>query len=114
MQAPNTLPAFTRRDLLKGALAAPFTALAAPAAGMFVSLNNSLLPPRVPWPEFVSLAGRTGYGGADLNLDAAMKEGVEATRKRFAAAGIRPGVAGFPIALTADDAAFQPQMTASS
>jgi sugar phosphate isomerase/epimerase len=40
-----------------------------------------------------------------------MKEGVEATRKRFAAAGIRPGVAGFPIALTADDAAFQSGMT---
>ena len=74
---------------------------------MFVSLNSSLLPLRVPWPEFVALAGRAGFGGADLNLDAAMKEGVDATREHFAAAHIRPGVAGFPISLTADDAAFQ-------
>jgi sugar phosphate isomerase/epimerase len=74
---------------------------------MFISLNGSLLPARPQWPEFVRLAGRAGYGGADVSLDAAMKDGAAATRALFAEARVRPGVAGLPVSLTAEEPAFQ-------
>ena len=74
---------------------------------MFISMNGSLLSSPIPWPDFVRLAGRIGYGGADLNLNAAMKEGVEATRALFAEAKIRPGVAGLPVPIGGEEPAFQ-------
>ena len=84
---------------------------------MFVSLNSSLTgtkmgsdgrsAPAVEWPEFARLAARTGYGGADVNLSGAMKEGMEATRALFTELRIRPGVINLPTAFTRDDAAFQ-------
>src|SRR5688572_9906289 len=109
MQMPDVQQTRTRRGFLKASFAVSLAGRASLAApgGMFLSLNGSLLPTRPPWPEFVRLAGRIGYGGADLSLDAAMKEGVGATRALYSEARVRPGVAGFPIPLTADDAAFQ-------
>src|SRR5688572_18488043 len=102
------MPALRRRDFLKAAPASAIArrAQAAPGA-MFISLNQSLLVSRIPWPDFARLAGRLGYGGADLNLDAAMKEGVDATRALFAEANIRPGVAGLPVPFSGEEAAFQ-------
>ncbi len=86
-------------------------------ARMFVSLNSSLVGvktgpdgrnvPAVDWPEFVRLAARVGYGGADVNLSAARKEGVDATRALFSEAKIRPGVMGFPVVFTRDEATFK-------
>src|SRR5688572_21547129 len=88
----------SRRDLLRSAIALGVAGkgLHAAPGDMFISLNGSLLPARPAWPEFVRLAGRAGYGGADVTLDAAMKEGVAATRALFAEARVRPGVAGLP------------------
>src|SRR5688572_14800641 len=96
-----------RRGFLKGAAAAALASnpcLAAPGK-MFVSMNGSLIVSRIPWPDFVRLAGRVGYSGADLNLDAAMKEGAEATRALFAEAKIRPGVAGLPVPIGGEEPA---------
>src|SRR5690349_8809640 len=109
-----------RRDFLKSAasVAALGSALRAGAArGMFVSLNSSLTgtktgsdgrpTPAVEWPEFVRLAAHTRYGGADVNLNGAMTEGVDATRALFTELKITPGVVSLPMTFTRDGAAFQ-------
>jgi sugar phosphate isomerase/epimerase len=82
------------------------------ADGMYVSLNGTLVnkpgQPPLPWPEFVRLAGQAGYGGVDVNLSAAMKDGVEATRALLAEAKVKPGITNLPLPfLTPDEAAFQ-------
>lgn len=82
------------------------------AAGtMYVSLNGSLVnrPDQpLPWPDFVRLAGKVGYGGVDVNLAAASKDGVDATRALLGEAKVRPAIGGLPMQfLTPDEAAFQ-------
>lgn len=72
------------------------------AGGMFVSLNSSLTR-NMPWPDFVRLAGKLGYGGVDLNLGAAKKEGVEATRALLAEAKVKPGVANLGLQFAMPD-----------
>jgi sugar phosphate isomerase/epimerase len=77
---------------------------------MYVSLNGSLTR-QMPWPDFVRLAGRLGYGGVDVNLGAARKDGVEATRALLADAKVRPAITSLPLQFAApDDAAFQKGM----
>ena len=46
---------------------------------MYVSLNGSLTR-QMPWPDFVRLAAKLGYGGVDVNFNAAKTDGVDATR----------------------------------
>jgi sugar phosphate isomerase/epimerase len=102
----------TRRDFMgRAACAGAMLAMARPAAAadaMFVSLNGSLTR-AMPWPDFVRLAGKVGYGGVDVNLGAARKDGVEATRALLAEARVKPGIAGLPVQGWAgpDEAAFQ-------
>lgn len=64
---------------------------------MYISLNGSLTAGRVPWPEFVRLAARLGYGGVDLNLGAAMKEGRSATLAILEHLRIKPASTGLPV-----------------
>jgi hypothetical protein len=105
----------TRRDVLEsaGALAAFGDArlLLGAGARMFISLNGSLVgrdTPAFEWPGFARLAARVGYGGVDLNLQAAMKEGVGATRALLTELKIKPGFSGFSAPLFGrDEAAFQ-------
>jgi len=98
-----------RRSFLKAAAATlGLTGRASSAGpGMFVSLNASLTRGKVGWPDFARLAGRLGYGGADVNLGAAMKEGLEATRALFGELKIKPGIVGLPTAFSRDDQSFQ-------
>jgi sugar phosphate isomerase/epimerase len=77
---------------------------------MFVSLHGSLAGGKVAWPEFARLAARVGYGGADLNLAGAMKEGLEATRGLFAELKLRVGFTGLPVTATRDEATFKSGM----
>src|SRR5215831_4128534 len=98
-----------RRELLQGgaALAAAF-GWSAPAAstGIFVSLNNTLLNGKAQWPQSVWLAARVGYGGTDVNLAAAMKEGLDATKALLAETRLKPSYANLPVNATrADDEA---------
>lgn len=74
---------------------------------MYVSLNGSLTGGKAPWPEFVELARRVGYGGVDVNLPAAIKLGLEPTRALFAAPTPRPAYCSLPFNATRDEAAFQ-------
>ena len=101
----------TRREFLQQtACSGALFALAGPAAaatGMYLSLNSSLTR-SMPWPDFVRLAGKLGYGGVDVNLGAARKEGVEATRALLAEAKVRPAITGLPVQFAVpEDAAFQ-------
>jgi sugar phosphate isomerase/epimerase len=105
-----------RRDFIQsaagfGAILGAAGRLPGTVSGMYVSLHSSLVGGKVSWPEFVRLAARVGYGGADLNLGAAMKEGPEATRQLFAETKLRVGFAGLPVTATRDDAAFKSGMT---
>ncbi len=108
-------PHLTRRSFLQNlSCAGAVLACARPAAaadGMYVSLNGSLVnkPGQpLPWPDFVRLAGRLGYGGVDVNLGAARKDGVEATRALLAEAKVKPGIGSLPVQMAVpDEAAFQ-------
>ena len=105
-----------RRDFVKSA-AGVTAALgmaggaAAAATGMYVSLNGSLVGNKAPWPEFARLAARVGYGGADLNLGAAMKEGLEATRDLVAGLKLRLAFCSVPVNAARDEDTFKQGMT---
>jgi len=80
------------------------------AGGMYISMNGSLTGGRPPWPDFARLAAKTGFGGVDVNLGAAMKEGVDATKALFAEIKIRPSNASVPVQFSRDEEAFQSGM----
>jgi sugar phosphate isomerase/epimerase len=73
---------------------------------MFLALNSVLISGRVPWPEFARLAARVGFPGTDVMLDAAMKQGVSATRDLLAELKIKPAVFDFPVEFRKVDATF--------
>jgi len=99
-----------RAFLERAACAGALLAVARPAAaadGMYVSLNGSLTR-QMPWPDFVRLAGKLGYGGVDVNFNAAKTDGVDATRALLKEANVKPAVANLPLPFaTPDEAAFQ-------
>jgi sugar phosphate isomerase/epimerase len=101
----------TRRAFLeRAACAGALLAIARPAAaadGMYVSLNGSLTR-QMPWPEFARLAAKVGYGGVDVNFNAAKADGVEATLALFKETKLKPAIANLPFPfLTPDEAVFQ-------
>lgn len=97
-----------RRDFVKTAAALGCAArMPGAARGMYVSLNGSLTGGKPAWPEFARLAARTGFGGVDVNLGAAMKEGADATRALFDELKIKASNAGLPVPFSRDEEAFQ-------
>jgi len=97
-----------RRDFVKAAAALGCAArMPGAARGMYVSLNGSLTGGKPAWPEFARLAARTGFGGVDVNLGAAMKEGLDATRALFDELKIKASNAGLPVPFSRDEEAFQ-------
>jgi sugar phosphate isomerase/epimerase len=105
-----------RRDFVKvaagaGALGAMAGgAEAAPSTGMFLALSSALTGNKVQWPEFARLAARVGYGGTDLMLNPAMKEGADATRGLLAELKIRTSFCSLPVNVTGTDEVFQKGM----
>jgi sugar phosphate isomerase/epimerase len=95
-----------RRDFIKIAAGAAAMSMPGSETGMYVSLNSSLTGGKLAWPEFARLAARTGFGGVDLNLTAAMKEGVDATRALFAELKIKPSNVNLPVTFAKDEEAF--------
>ncbi len=75
--------------------------------GMYLSLNGSLTGGKTAWPEFARLAARVGYGGVDVNLGAAMKEGLPSTKALFAEIKIKASNAGLPVTYARDEETFQ-------
>jgi len=114
--APGVEARVNRRAFLQTAAAmkaALGLAGAAPAArtGMFIALNNTLLNGKVQWPESARLAAKVGYGGTDVNLAAAMKEGLDATKALLAETNLRPSFANLPVNVTrGDDDAYRKGM----
>jgi sugar phosphate isomerase/epimerase len=83
----------------------------AASTGIFVALNNTLLNGKVQWPESARLAARVGYGGTDVNLGAAMKEGLAATKALFAETKLKASFASLPVNVTRpEEDAFQKGM----
>ncbi len=97
-----------RREFVKTAAALGCAAqMPGAETGMYVSLNGSLTGGKPGWPEFARLAARTGFGGVDVNLSAAMKEGQDATRTLFDELKIKASNAGLPVPFSRDEEAFQ-------
>jgi sugar phosphate isomerase/epimerase len=100
-----------RREFINVAASAGVALGAAPGlagagSGMYVSLNGSLTAGKAAWPEFARLAARLGYGGADVNLNGALKEGPDATRALFTELKIKPTMMSLPVSLK-DEESFQ-------
>jgi sugar phosphate isomerase/epimerase len=101
-----------RRNFVKSAVAATAAlANAAPSTGMFVALNSALVGNKVQWPETARLAARVGFGGIDLNLNAAMKEGLDATRALMAETKLRLSFCSLPVNVTGTEEVFQKGMS---
>jgi sugar phosphate isomerase/epimerase len=81
------------------------------ASGMFIALNTSLVGDKIRWPEFARLAAKVGYGGTDLNLPAAEREGLDATKDLLAELKLKVSFANLPVNPARDDeAAFKKGM----
>lgn len=101
-----------RREFVKSAALAGLAA-SAPAAstGMFLSMNGVMTGNKVAWPESARLAARVGYGGIDLNLAPAMKEGLDATRSLLTELKLRTAYCGLPVSVTGAEDVFTKGMT---
>lgn len=77
--------------------------------GMYISLNSSLVS-GVQWPDFARLAAKVGYGGTDVNLNGAMKEGLDATKALLAELKLRTAYCGLPVNPTRDEDSFKKGM----
>jgi sugar phosphate isomerase/epimerase len=104
-----------RRTFLKsagatGAMLAVTGEVCAASTGMFVALNSTLTGGKVPWPDFVRLAASAGYGGTDVSLAAAMKEGADATKSLLQELKLRTSFASLPVTATGTDENFQKGM----
>lgn len=100
---------YTRRDLIRLAAVAATARAKAAEPGMYLSLNGSLTG-KVGWPEFAEVAAWTGFGGVDVNLAGARREGLAATRNLFAELKIKASNASLPVAFARDEETFKRDM----
>jgi sugar phosphate isomerase/epimerase len=101
----------SRRSFLGGAAAAALSRPSAAAPpGMYIALSWALVGNQAPWPEFARLAARVGFGGTDVNLGPAMKEGLDRTRDLLAELKLRASFCGFPVNVTGGEEAFRKDM----
>ena len=105
----------TRRTFVWGSVAAGIVT-AAPwirAQGPrrpYVSLNGSVTR-QMAWPDFARLASKLGYGGVDVNFNAAKTDGADATNALLKELKLHASVCNLPVPYaSADDAAFQDAM----
>jgi sugar phosphate isomerase/epimerase len=80
------------------------------ASGMYLSMNGSLTGGKPPWPDFARLAARVGFGGVDVNLGAAMRDGLDLTRALFAEIKIKASNTNLPVQFAGAEEAFQTGM----
>lgn len=74
---------------------------------MYLSLNGVPIGGNLAWPDFARLAATTGFRGVDVNLDAAMRDGLEKTRSLLASLHLHPAFVSLPVEFRKDDATFR-------
>jgi sugar phosphate isomerase/epimerase len=74
---------------------------------VYLALNPALVAARVGWPDLARLAARVGFPGVDVDLGAAMRQGLAATRALFEPLKIQPAAVNLPVEFRRDDAAFR-------
>jgi sugar phosphate isomerase/epimerase len=105
--------AVTRRTfvgtLASGVLLAK-SGLRAQARRPYVSLNGSVTR-QMAWPDFARLASKLGYGGVDVNFNAAKADGADATRALLKELRLKAAVCNLPVPYaSADENAVQEAM----
>ncbi len=78
---------------------------------MYLSLNAVPIGGKLSWHDFAELASRTGFKGVDVMLDAAMADGVDATRNMLRKLKLKTGFVSLPVEFRKDDAAFSSTLT---
>ncbi len=74
---------------------------------MISTLNPVTAGGGLSLPDFVALASKNGFRGADFSVDAAMGIGLEASRDLFASHNVVPACFGFPVEWRQDEETFQ-------
>ncbi|MES1257352.1 MAG: sugar phosphate isomerase/epimerase family protein [Acidobacteriota bacterium] len=74
---------------------------------MYPAYNPQLTGGRVQWPESALLAAKVGFPGVDVGLSAAIKDGLDNTRKLLAQYRLRPAAVDLPVDFRKDDETFQ-------
>lgn len=74
---------------------------------MYSAYNPQLTGGRVQWPDSAELAAHAGFPGVDIGLAAAMKNGLESTRKLLEQWKLKPAVVDLPVDFRKDDETFQ-------
>ncbi len=78
---------------------------------MFSSLNTGALQIQASVDEGLALARAAGFDGLDVSMDELLQladqTSIQDVKDRFAAAGVRPGAWGLPVAFRGDQEAFE-------
>jgi sugar phosphate isomerase/epimerase len=77
---------------------------------MYLSLNNVPIGGKLPWRQFAELASATGFKGVDVELGAAMLDGVKRTRGMLDELSLRPAFVSLPVEFRKGDEEFRAGM----
>jgi len=78
---------------------------------VYLSLNAVPIGGKLSWHDFAELASRTGFKGVDVMLEAAMADGLDATRLMLRKLKLKTGFVGLPVEFRKDDATFASTLT---
>lgn len=74
---------------------------------MYPAYNPQLTGGRVQWPDSAQLAANVGFPGVDVGLVAALREGLDSTRKLLTQFRLRPAAVDLPVDFRKDEDTFQ-------
>jgi sugar phosphate isomerase/epimerase len=77
---------------------------------MYLSMNGVPIGGNLSWRQFAELASATGFKGVDVNLDAAMSDGVKRTQAMLAELNLRPAFVSLPVEFRKDEETFRKGM----
>jgi sugar phosphate isomerase/epimerase len=77
---------------------------------MYLSMNGVPIGGKLSWAQFAELASTTGFKGVDVNLDAAMSDGVKRTQSMFDDLRLKPAFISLPVEFRKDDETFRSGM----
>jgi sugar phosphate isomerase/epimerase len=73
-------------------------------------MNSVPIGGKLNWRQFAELASTTGFKGVDVNLEAAMSDGVSRTKGMLGELSLRPAFVSLPVEFRKDDDAFRSTM----